>query len=1487
MIGTSTDKNFFYNQNAIEIKSNVWMEWNYNTIIQPFVVASTYNKPEYIGPDSGWSATNSSISNGVSSKISRNQARAIPTSDYNWNARSNGSNTVTNFQINGNYSDIASYTHSFSTIKPAGYYKIVFYAKGKLPIVSGNLGNVTTTTATYAGSAGTSSAVYAVQAVGRYGQLANILNANQYELKNINAISATNPVQVTWTGVEGAIGYNIYRKAVNTSKKYDTFAYLGTVQNSTTTYSDKATTIDPFANVNVIEQNIINFTPRISLKEELDNLIPFRYDTYSSDINNGGLIEGEKTIRLDGIDWQKIEIYIYSQQDFKKINFDFMINSFFLEPTVQVSPMWIYEISESDYYNRKYFPLESIFSGKRPGEALLNPFINNFDNSDNFNYYRDVSSVDTAYSRRKLSYSFMNVSNIYEQATDQSGMFQIIPDRESKYKYYISDISGDDKGISAYYDQYLSVNKIYIKTNNVFSQYSTALNTSSFTIYFNKSDGTASSYLYTNALNFDSNGISVFYYKDNTWYNTSGSAFSACIQYAASVNSTANGGWLPPTIGNNGQIDSAQILTQMTGLAFKYDTKSLMGETEDNRLHLVEISPRLEIDITDYVESYNISKEMSNEDSGNDFPLGFITSNSGEIVINNFPVYYNNKPFSIFENRNSQTFLYDLLTQNVKFTGYFRSTVDRADFTKIIPSFVMYAENWSAEDINNLTVTIFDAMKPYLQSNESAQYVASSESLDTVINHLFAISGFSDYSRAELNKVCKNKTQSGYFWTEESKTVAQCLQELFISNQIGCYLDETGFMRFIDIDSIIDKKINDSLTTNFDISDIKSSNFPYLPNLIDNSYQETLGTTIGKIIINYRLPNSFTSPAVLPNQSSFSEQLKNISGVFSEESNLALGHTLLSASFSSSDLDLQINNTYLEKPRNNPGTQTGDFFVGCEAVKLDGHKYSFVVSGSPGYNFQKIIRYDSDINNAVQEVVGQFGKLGSNVKYSPTGYFPSVIRGCYGTAVLDHPIIKDNNASTYFTKYPNATFKKGACEITLSDGTSFIVPNLSAKLTNSGNTGIHNHFSFTFQALDTNSKSGAVGIAYYYDPDNSNSDYLLFLIEKNIGSDNKEQSSKFYIKTKINGKVKLISLNNSLPFISLQKKLFDKNEHRFSIWLNDNEIIIRTDDSSSVIKVKVDKSLYSVYNGSYKPAFFFSTQNAYGTSLDKKSQSIRFKEFYAADWPKILKPKESGIFDLKNNPKYHIQTETFLSNIMKGVNNEPAYYLWQDYPKLIGMKAYKNEKFQSAPALNEIIQSDFNGYSMGWTKSSLTQDPVLSVGSKALATSIIESYPFMFSQMLVNNTSPLNRFRTVIFLKANGDSVPGEEGNSISVSPYQIRSQRLFFTSDKKYERVIDFNHINNSIVMNTRWIQSEKDAKQLTKKISAILPQFNSTLQLEIFGNPLLQVGDVVGLWYSLKNLGFDANGNSADSLKYLVVGVRQFWDGGLNTQLSLKPIK
>ena len=84
--------------------------------------------------------------------------------------------------------------------------------------------------------------------------------------------------------------------------------------------------------------------------------------------------------------------------------------------------------------------------------------------------------------------------------------------------------------------------------------------------------------------------------------------------------------------------------------------------------------------------------------------------------------------------------------------------------------------------------------------------------------------------------------------------------------------------------------------------------------------------------------------------------------------------------------------------------------------------------------------------------------------------------------------------------------------------------------------------------------------------------------------------------------------------------------------------------------------------------------------------------------------------------------------------------------------------------------------------------------------------------------------------------------------------------------------------VFESAWIQTESDAKNLTKWIETQWSKQQAIVDMEIFGNPLISVGDVISVNYPKNNL--------TGTEKFIVTSVRNSFEGGLQTSITARSI-
>lgn len=85
---------------------------------------------------------------------------------------------------------------------------------------------------------------------------------------------------------------------------------------------------------------------------------------------------------------------------------------------------------------------------------------------------------------------------------------------------------------------------------------------------------------------------------------------------------------------------------------------------------------------------------------------------------------------------------------------------------------------------------------------------------------------------------------------------------------------------------------------------------------------------------------------------------------------------------------------------------------------------------------------------------------------------------------------------------------------------------------------------------------------------------------------------------------------------------------------------------------------------------------------------------------------------------------------------------------------------------------------------------------------------------------------------------------------------------------------------ISSKWIQTEAAAKALGDWITKHWSEAADEQKVEIFGNPMLEIGDVVAVEYAEKAM-------TTATHKYYIVGIENSFDEGLTTQLTLRRVR
>jgi hypothetical protein len=200
---------------------------------------------------------------------------------------------------------------------------------------------------------------------------------------------------------------------------------------------------------------------------------------------------------------------------------------------------------------------------------------------------------------------------------------------------------------------------------------------------------------------------------------------------------------------------------------------------KDSTFDLIEMSPRLVMNVSDKTLNYSINKSAS--DLGiSGLPVGQLIASNGNIDIFDYDQAFNeNNPSSIiakYINRHVQFKFYEVI-------------VDVNGWDYYIPIKTLYSDSFPKQDIMGKTVSLsLRDMYWYLESIVAPQILMTEVSVSSAISLLLDHIGFSNYT---FKRVANEKEIIiPYFFVGPDKSVAEILQDLAVSTQTAMFFDE-------------------------------------------------------------------------------------------------------------------------------------------------------------------------------------------------------------------------------------------------------------------------------------------------------------------------------------------------------------------------------------------------------------------------------------------------------------------------------------------------------------------------------------------------------------------------------------------------------------------------------------------------------------------------------------------------------------------------
>jgi len=464
----------------------------------------------------------------------------------------------------------------------------------------------------------------------------------------------------------------------------------------------------------------------------------------------------------------------------------------------------------------------------------------------------------------------------------------------------------------------------------------------------------------------------------------------------------------------NGIFDYTEFVF-ISGLRVVVDTMNKFGSTFD----LIELSPRLAVDLTEKTVSYKIQKSAS--DLGiSGLPVGQLLAGTGDLTLFDYDQSFNKNNawnpqtqtgsiISEYINKNIQIKFYEIISD---------VTISESEFNRIsktfyIPVKTLYSEFFPESNSKTREVSIkLRDLFFYFESQTAPEILIPNVSLSYAIATLFDSIGFSNYIFKRLPG--EPDYIIPYFFISPDQTVAEVLQELARATQTAMFFDEYNNFVLMTKNYVLPSNnerstdfvlvgTNDQIKSGI-VENLSDESFSTISNIIDITSQDNNVYNDGKIsYINRYIQKTMGSikqayvadkdiswiykPALLWEVSG-TENLKPTNGQTATSNRYALAAIPLNSNLNK-DLPEVVNHEIVNNIIDLGdgilyiGRYNGYFYSNGEVIKYDAVEYNVSVLPS-SVNNSGFTGGNVWITSA-QEYEDYFAKLSFNGKIYPTG----------------------------------------------------------------------------------------------------------------------------------------------------------------------------------------------------------------------------------------------------------------------------------------------------------------------------------------------------------------------------------------------------------------------------------------------------------------------------------------------------------------------
>ena len=1029
------------------------------------------------------------------------------------------------------------------------------------------------------------------------------------------------------------------------------------------------------------------------------------------------------------------------------------------------------------------------------------------------NAYQKLFPIDTIYKPNRpmlpgIKYLIYTVNNtdtqpdsfVNPRELNPTGTRLYYPGNDMSYKYWLGPKNENiDISISYFSDEDNLVPKI-ITANKIVARFEINHDVpSSWTINATKSDNSIITVTGTSLVN----GEAIIYYNGTTWSNTPPESFNAYEQFKSI---------------------SLQATNSSSG--------KLLG--------VIELAPIFIVDVTNDLASFRINKETSSE-SDSIIPVGVLTANTLSLSLNKF----NQGSLKLKEYLRSA----EIDPQNIYL---FKDVIIKPyvvikdeDLEYVLSQGQFYMHTWSAGEFGDAEITALDSVK-ILQETLAPEILVEDSPITSVIRILLDSIGFSNYS-FYLKEEDSSVPSITFWWSDRSKTVWECLQELCRDIQMNAFVDENNILSFYSRDYIYDSDREPSWLFTSENSDT------VIPNIAKFTSSEIASANAVKIL--WSAPDS-------SNYEGSSAPLWK-----SEEAFLGAG--TLADTLDSSSPFFALNNSTISQNNN---IQTlfnfeGYILINDEVIEYDAIEYQYVPKDDPESDpISVLIKSQSDVYKYRYLARPGLSNLSdpNTAYFKPTGNYRIKERALWGTKT---PATHEKSPTSYINKNGESDARKfNRFKLNLLSASASTSKQSSTSSFRPDTNPNQNTISKSFLVLDNLDKDKTTYDIALKEFNSINMESEHFAFGTRLYFD-----SQFESPAQIGGVSFFTSENGKQGYyITIHSTSSSKSakEVRVMKFNSDGKVVLLSDSQTKKIN-----RLAGIYAGQ---AYNIDVRVKVGEEQNEIFVFINGFKIKAVDSDnevvsKISKTKNFGLLCGQGVAYYEY---AYAKNIEEADYNKSVAQTNFNFDGIFSDDSlsllYGDIVYSQGPNENKrdeaFVEFGTTAREIKYAKAKYNSAPGIplkfSTSSNKYATVLdTKLQPFQAEAYVLNNTSTF---------------VPLDDGNYTSfyiMGNSVNKSSPLEYNTDEPSELAT-----KNPVIFESNWIQTEADAKNLADWIKSTVLNKGKYVELEVFGNPVLSAGDIININYPLQGL----DGNN----KYIIVRLELEYLEGVTTTLTCRQI-